>query len=32
MSLDLDAVRPYLVEVDITVAGKTLYRTPELTH
>jgi L-alanine-DL-glutamate epimerase-like enolase superfamily enzyme len=32
MTLDLDAVRQYLVEVDITVAGKALYRTPELTH
>jgi L-alanine-DL-glutamate epimerase-like enolase superfamily enzyme len=32
MELDLDAVRPYLVEVDITVNGQVLYRTPELTY
>ena len=32
MTLDLEAVRQYLIDVDITVAGKTLYRTPELTQ
>ena len=32
MELNLDAVREYLVDVEITVAGKTLYRTPDLTH
>jgi L-alanine-DL-glutamate epimerase-like enolase superfamily enzyme len=31
MTLDLDAVRAYLVDVDITVNGKTLYTTPDLT-
>jgi L-alanine-DL-glutamate epimerase-like enolase superfamily enzyme len=31
MVLDLEAVRPYLLDVDITVGGKSLYRTPELT-
>jgi L-alanine-DL-glutamate epimerase-like enolase superfamily enzyme len=31
LALDLDAVRPYLLDVDITVGGRTLYRTPELT-
>jgi len=31
MDLDLEAVRPYLLDVDITVGGTTLYRTPELT-
>ncbi|MFF3877914.1 mandelate racemase/muconate lactonizing enzyme family protein [Streptomyces sp. NPDC001978] len=31
MTLDLDAVRPYLLDVDITVGGKTLYSTPDLT-
>jgi L-alanine-DL-glutamate epimerase-like enolase superfamily enzyme len=31
MTLDLDAVRPYLLDVDITVNGKTLYSTPDLT-
>jgi L-alanine-DL-glutamate epimerase-like enolase superfamily enzyme len=31
MQLDLDAVRDYLLPVEITVAGRTLYRTPELT-
>ncbi|HUC21909.1 MAG TPA: mandelate racemase/muconate lactonizing enzyme family protein [Streptosporangiaceae bacterium] len=30
MRLDLDAVRPYLVQAEVTVAGRTLYRTPEL--
>ena len=30
MELDLEAVRPYLLDVEITVAGKTLYRTPDL--
>ncbi len=28
---DLNAVRDYLVDVEISVAGRTLYRTPELT-
>lgn len=32
ISLDLDAVRPYLVPVDLSVGGRTLYRTPELTE
>lgn len=31
LDLDLDAVRPYLRNVEIAVDGKTLYRTPELT-
>lgn len=31
MELDLDAVRPYLLDVEIIVSGKTLYRTPHLT-
>lgn len=31
MELDLDAVRQYVVPVEITVAGRTLYRTHELT-
>jgi L-alanine-DL-glutamate epimerase-like enolase superfamily enzyme len=31
LTLDLDAVRPYLLDVDISVGGKTLYQTPELT-
>ncbi len=31
VDLDLDAVRGYLVDVDITVGGRTLYRTPDLT-
>jgi L-alanine-DL-glutamate epimerase-like enolase superfamily enzyme len=30
MTLDLDAVRPYLRDVEVTVEGRTLYRTPEL--
>jgi L-alanine-DL-glutamate epimerase-like enolase superfamily enzyme len=30
VQLDLDAVRPYLVEAEVTVGGRTLYRTPEL--
>jgi L-alanine-DL-glutamate epimerase-like enolase superfamily enzyme len=30
MTLDLEAARRYLVDVEITVAGKTLYKTPEL--
>jgi L-alanine-DL-glutamate epimerase-like enolase superfamily enzyme len=30
VSPDLAALRPYLVDVEITVAGRTLYRTPEL--
>ncbi len=30
LELDLDAVRPYLLEVEIKVAGRALYRTPEL--
>jgi L-alanine-DL-glutamate epimerase-like enolase superfamily enzyme len=30
MTLDLDAVRPYLLDVEVTVGGRTLYRTPEL--
>jgi L-alanine-DL-glutamate epimerase-like enolase superfamily enzyme len=30
MELDLEAVRPYLLDVEITVNGKTLYCTPEL--
>ncbi|MFV0252811.1 MAG: mandelate racemase/muconate lactonizing enzyme family protein [Beutenbergiaceae bacterium] len=30
IELDLDAVRPYLLDTDITVAGRTLYRTPPL--
>ncbi len=29
MQLDLDAVAPYLVDVEIRVKGKTLYRTPQ---
>ncbi len=32
MSIDIDAIRPYLVDVDIRVRGQTLYRTPELTN
>lgn len=31
LDLDLDAVREYLLPVEITVAGRPLYRTPELT-
>jgi L-alanine-DL-glutamate epimerase-like enolase superfamily enzyme len=31
MELDLDAVQPYLVDVEITVNGQTLYHTPDLT-
>ena len=31
LTLDLQAVRPYLLDVDISVGGKTLYQTPELT-
>ncbi|MCW2940252.1 MAG: Mandelate racemase/muconate lactonizing enzyme C-terminal domain protein [Actinomycetia bacterium] len=31
MELDLDAVQPYLVDVEITVNGQTLYQTPDLT-
>ena len=31
LELDLDAVRPYLQEVEIVVNGRPLYRTPELT-
>ncbi|HTX00220.1 MAG TPA: enolase C-terminal domain-like protein, partial [Acidimicrobiales bacterium] len=27
---DLDAVRPYLLEVEIAVGGRVLYRTPDL--
>jgi L-alanine-DL-glutamate epimerase-like enolase superfamily enzyme len=30
VQLDLDAVRPYLVEAEVTVGGRTLYQTPEL--
>ena len=30
MELDLEAVRPHLLDVEITVDGKTLYRTPDL--
>lgn len=30
MTPDLDAIRPYLVDVEIKVKGKVLYRTPEL--
>lgn len=30
VELDLDALRPYLQQVEITVNGRTLYRTPEL--
>ena len=30
MTPNLDAIRPYLVPVEITVKGKLLYRTPEL--
>lgn len=30
MELDLEAVRPYLVDMEIRVGGATLYRTPEL--
>jgi L-alanine-DL-glutamate epimerase-like enolase superfamily enzyme len=30
MTLDLDAVRPYLLDVEVSVGGRTLYRTPEL--
>ena len=30
MTIDLDAAQRYLVETEITVAGRTLYRTPEL--
>ncbi len=30
MTVDVDALRPYLVEVEIAVSGKILYRTPEL--
>jgi L-alanine-DL-glutamate epimerase-like enolase superfamily enzyme len=31
VSIDVDAVRPYLVDVEIRVDGQTLYQTPELT-
>ncbi|HET7388253.1 MAG TPA: mandelate racemase/muconate lactonizing enzyme family protein [Nocardioidaceae bacterium] len=31
MQIDVEAVRDYLVDVEITVAGKTLYTTPDLT-
>jgi L-alanine-DL-glutamate epimerase-like enolase superfamily enzyme len=31
MSIDVDAVQPYLVDVEIRVGGQTLYQTPELT-
>ena len=30
MTLDLDAVRPYLLDVEVGVGGRTLYRTPDL--
>jgi L-alanine-DL-glutamate epimerase-like enolase superfamily enzyme len=30
MTLDVDAIRPYLLDVEVTVEGRTLYRTPEL--
>jgi L-alanine-DL-glutamate epimerase-like enolase superfamily enzyme len=30
MRLDLDAVRPYLVDAEVKVGGQTLYRTPDL--
>lgn len=30
MRLDLDAVRPYLVDAEVKVGGKTLYRAPDL--
>lgn len=30
VDLDLAAVRPYLLDVEITVSGRTLYRTPDL--
>ncbi|HEV2073835.1 MAG TPA: mandelate racemase/muconate lactonizing enzyme family protein [Thermomicrobiales bacterium] len=30
MSVDIDAIRPYLVDVDIRVNGQSLYRTPDL--
>jgi L-alanine-DL-glutamate epimerase-like enolase superfamily enzyme len=31
MTVDVDALRPYLVDVEIAVAGEVLYRTPALT-
>jgi L-alanine-DL-glutamate epimerase-like enolase superfamily enzyme len=30
MTLDVNAIRPYLLDVEVTVEGRTLYRTPEL--
>jgi L-alanine-DL-glutamate epimerase-like enolase superfamily enzyme len=30
MTLDLDAVRPYLLDAEVRVGGRTLYRTPDL--
>ncbi len=30
MTVDVDALRPYLVEVEIAVSGEILYRTPDL--
>ena len=30
MQIDIDAIRPYLLDVEIIVNGSTLYRTPEL--
>ena len=30
LELDLDAVRPFLLDVEIEVGGRVLYRTPEL--
>jgi L-alanine-DL-glutamate epimerase-like enolase superfamily enzyme len=30
MRLDLDAVRPYLLDIEVAVKGRTLYRTPDL--
>jgi L-alanine-DL-glutamate epimerase-like enolase superfamily enzyme len=32
MTVDVDALRPYLVDVEIVVNGETLYRTPALTE
>lgn len=31
MEIDAEAVRPYLVDVELTVGGRVLYRTPDLT-
>jgi L-alanine-DL-glutamate epimerase-like enolase superfamily enzyme len=31
MTLDLEGVRPYLIDAEIAVGGRVLYRTPELT-